>query len=541
MAIPGLKLSDLKTETQVDQPTQKTTFSLSDLKQGVETKEPSYFQRVKESFVPSAIQYGKDIVQPFLNPIQTAKDLGTLGKGIYELATPGEQPEEKVAKAVGQYFVDRYGSLEAVKESFAKDPVGVLGDASLILTGGTALAAKTAGKTSKLTKALEIAADYTDPIVGGVKTTSKVGSAVASAVSPKLSKIPSQVASMTTGVSPLAYETAYQAGKAGGEQQKAFVDALKGMTEPDKVVTDTINALKEVSKTTKQTYKIGKQELKLETKPIDFKPISESVVDFELGRTFEGQLDLSDIGQSKLKRVKEIIGEWEKNPKLHNAKGLDQLKRRIDNEYPPGIKPGDDAVVVTEIRNKIKDAIIKQVPEYADVMKIYEEAINLERQMMKELSVNNKSNAGTILRKLQSLMKQNGDVNFGNRLNIIKNLEEVEGVTILPQLSGFALQQYLPSGLQKGLSGTVALGAGITGNLPTYAMTLPFQSPRIMGSGFNIAGQMAKKMGDIGESSVLQKYGPMILRTPTRVSRPMGLLQTQVQEEQNRQGLLGGQ
>lgn len=541
MAIPGLKLSDLKTDTQVDQPNQKTTFSLSDLKQGVELKEPSYFQRVKESFVPSAIQYGKDIVQPFLNPIQTAKDLGTLGKGIYQLATPGEQPEEKVAKAVGQYFVDRYGSLEAVKESFAKDPVGVLGDASLILTGGTALAAKTAGKTSKLTKALKIAADYTDPIVGGVKTTSKVGSAVASVVSPKLSKIPSQVASMTTGVSPLAYETAYQAGKAGGEQQKVFVDALKGMTEPDKVVTDTINALKEVSKTTKQTYKIGKQELKLETKPIDFKPISESVVDFELGRTFEGQLDLSDIGQSKLKRVKEIIGEWEKNPKLHNAKGLDQLKRRIDNEYPPGIKPGDDAVVVTEIRNKIKDAIIKQVPEYADVMKIYEEAINLERQMMKELSVNNKSNAGTILRKLQSLMKQNGDVNFGNRLNIIKNLEEVEGVTILPQLSGFALQQYLPSGLQKGLSGTVALGAGITGNLPTYAMTLPFQSPRIMGSGFNIAGQMAKKMGDIGESSVLQKYGPMILRTPTRVSRPMGLLQTQVQEEQNRQGLLGGQ
>ena len=45
MAIPGLKLSDLKTDTQVDQPNQKTTFSLSDLKQGVELKEPSYFQR----------------------------------------------------------------------------------------------------------------------------------------------------------------------------------------------------------------------------------------------------------------------------------------------------------------------------------------------------------------------------------------------------------------------------------------------------------------------------------------------------------------
>lgn len=541
MGLSDLKLSDLKDTTKVEEPNKKTTFTLSDLQQGTQQEEPSYFQRVAQNIIPSAVQYGKDIVQPILHPIETAQDIATLGKGIYYLATPGEQPEEKVAKAVGQYFVDRYGSVDAVKESFAKDPVGILGDVSLILTGGSGLAAKTVGQASKLTKALKIAADYTDPVIAGVKTTSKVGTAVASAVGPKLSKIPSQAASMTTGVSPVAFETAYQAGKEGGEKQKAFVDALNGMSDPEKVVSDTVNALKEISKTTKQTYKIGKQELKLETKPIDFKAINDSIFDFESKKTYKGKIDLSDAGQAKLKRVKEIVAEWESNPELHNAKGIDQLKRRIDNEYPTGINPGDESVVITEIRNKIKDAILKQVPEYAPVMKVYEEAINLERQIYKELSIGNKNNAGTILRKLKSLMKQNGDVNFGNRLNIIKNLEEVEGVQILPQLSGFALQPVFPTSLQKSISGGAGVVAAMTGNLPTYAMTLPFQSPNIMGRTFNVAGKIAKGAGDIGQSSVVQKYGPILARTPTRVTRPMGLLQSEIEEAKNNYGLLGGQ
>ena len=59
----------------------------------------------------SALQFGKDLVTPLLHPIETAKSLKDLGVGVYQLFTPGVQPNEELAKAVGNYFVNRYGNL----------------------------------------------------------------------------------------------------------------------------------------------------------------------------------------------------------------------------------------------------------------------------------------------------------------------------------------------------------------------------------------------------------------------------------------------
>ena len=56
-----------------------------------------------------------------------------------------------------------------------------------------------------------------------------------------------------------------------------------------------------------------------------------------------------------------IVKEFEKNPKLHNAKGLDILKRRIDAEYPTGLNVGDSGVVVTELRNLVKSKISDKI------------------------------------------------------------------------------------------------------------------------------------------------------------------------------------
>ena len=81
---------------------------------------------------PSAAQFGKDIVQPFIHPIQTVKDLGALGQGIYGLFIPGEQANEDVARAVGEYFADRYGGIDNIKRTFASDPVGFIADATVI-------------------------------------------------------------------------------------------------------------------------------------------------------------------------------------------------------------------------------------------------------------------------------------------------------------------------------------------------------------------------------------------------------------------------
>ena len=93
----------------------------------------------------SALQYGKDIFTAVTDPIGTAKSIGELGLGIIQLAIPGEQASEQQAKAVGQYFANRYGGMENLKKTIATDPVGFLGDASVLLTGGASIAGKVGG------------------------------------------------------------------------------------------------------------------------------------------------------------------------------------------------------------------------------------------------------------------------------------------------------------------------------------------------------------------------------------------------------------
>ena len=55
----------------------------------------------------SAKKFAIDTITPLLSPIETAKNLVELGKGIYNLYTPGEQPSEEAARAVGKFYYDR--------------------------------------------------------------------------------------------------------------------------------------------------------------------------------------------------------------------------------------------------------------------------------------------------------------------------------------------------------------------------------------------------------------------------------------------------
>lgn len=99
----------------------------------------SVLSRAKQNFVPSSKQLIKDTVEMITNPVQTAKSLYELGSGIVQLAIPGEQGNEDTARAVGQHFADRYGSIEKAKETFATDPAGFAVDALGVITGGASL------------------------------------------------------------------------------------------------------------------------------------------------------------------------------------------------------------------------------------------------------------------------------------------------------------------------------------------------------------------------------------------------------------------
>ena len=85
-----------------------------------------YGKDVASNIPGSALQFGKDMLTPILHPIQTATSFYDLGKGLVQLAIPGEQGSEAKARAVGQFFAERYGGLDKLKETFRTDPVGAM-------------------------------------------------------------------------------------------------------------------------------------------------------------------------------------------------------------------------------------------------------------------------------------------------------------------------------------------------------------------------------------------------------------------------------
>ena len=101
-----------------------TIESLEDLKKQKQAESPatSYALETAYNIPSSTAKFVRDTIEPILSPIDTAKSVIELGKGIYNLSTPGEQPSEATARAVGKYFYDRYGgeNLNQVKANISK-------------------------------------------------------------------------------------------------------------------------------------------------------------------------------------------------------------------------------------------------------------------------------------------------------------------------------------------------------------------------------------------------------------------------------------
>ena len=434
----------------------------------------------------SAVKYAEDLITPITDPVGTAKGLYSFTSGLVQLAIPGEQADEKTVKAVGDYFVKRYGSLDGFKNAVANDPVGVIGDVSIVLTGPAQLTSKLPGLAGNISQKVANVGSAIDPL--------NIAAQAGKGVKTGLTEGVPAVVGMTTGAGKEAIQTAYDAGRAGGEVDQRFVDNMRGLETPGAVVDDAAAALRTLRDQRNNNFVTSKQALELEKQKIDFSTLSNEVEDWARGFDFEfdqgspgyqvergAVSELSKAGQAKLQEVQRLINDWAQSPALHNAKGLDILKRRIDNEYPTGINPGDSAVVVAQARDMIKRKILEEVPGYAAVMKPYEEAVRLEREMQRALSLNNAASADTALRKLQSVMRNNVNANFGSRLRLVEKLEEAGDYFLLPRIAGQSLSSITPRGLQAVTAG----GAGITGLSgmanPATLAALPAFSPRIMG------------------------------------------------------------
>jgi hypothetical protein len=115
----------------------------------------------------SALKFGSDIAQPFIHPIDTIENIGNVGHGLAQklgVAPEGGHEDEVYADAVGKFFANRYGSMEALKKTLAEDPVGFAGDLSMLLTGGETALGRVPGLVGRLGEVAGTVGRAVDPI-----------------------------------------------------------------------------------------------------------------------------------------------------------------------------------------------------------------------------------------------------------------------------------------------------------------------------------------------------------------------------------------
>ena len=124
-------------------------------------------------------------------------------------------------------------------------------------------------------------------------------------------------------------------------------------------------------------------------------------------------------------------------------------------------------------------------------MKGYSESSDLIKEIERTLSLGDKASADTAMRKLQSLMRNNVNTNYGQRLSLAQELSNAGGKDLMPALAGQAMNSLTPRGLQ-GASNvpTAYLAYGAGGPALAVADVLS-SSPRVVGETAYKYGQMA--------------------------------------------------
>jgi hypothetical protein len=130
---------------------------------------------------------------------------------------------------------------------------------------------------------------------------------------------------------------------------------------------------------------------------------------------------------------------------------------------------------------------------YKKAMGEYETAIQLEDEIKKALSLNDKASADTAIRKLLSITRNNVQTNYGTRIEMVKALEESGGADIIPKVAGISMNPIAPRGLGARSVATLNLAsAPVTGGVPWQLGTLPFQSPRLVGEVAHTTGKASR-------------------------------------------------
>ena len=357
-------------------------------------------------------------------------------------------------------------------------------------------------------------------IPGAVKLAGEAGKLTSKAAA----TVAKNALGLSTGAGAETFGTAYRAGKEGGT---SFLDNMRGNVPMTDVLDGAKDALSKMRLERGNQYRSGMVDIAKDKSVIDFTPIEKAVNSLQQMGSFKGQV-INKNAAGTVDEISNVVNQWKglDPAEYHTPEGLDALKKAIGDIRDatqfgtPGRKSADTAY------NAVKAQIDLQAPTYAKVMKDYSQASETLSEIERALSLGNKAAADTSMRKLQSLMRNNVNTNYGNRLNLAKTLES-NGADILPAVAGQSASSWTPRGLQ-GLAATGASVASFAN--PATLAALPFTSPRLMGElsyGLGAmnrgAGNMVNKVGGVSPSLLgqtpqglldMEQFRPLLSAVP---------------------------
>ena len=454
-----------------------------------------------ESEEQQAFEYEGRQVESMSGPSQflagvgnTVMDIGRGAVQIYGNPAPNEfGGVEDVAQS------------KALREELNKSGAGMAGNivgavAPAVMTGGTSFPAvmasgaaygalqPTEGGDNKLTRAANIA-------TGAASGAAGVG------VGKIIEKIPNALAWMVgnlgTHTGGESLKQAAKAGAAGGKKAESFLENMRNAdANYSGVVDDMKGALGNMRQQMGDAYRQGMASVKADRTILDFQPIKKAVDDsFSIGVSSGGHV-MNPSAANVQKEIAKQVKIWEKgNPMLdHTAQGMDELKRTVGNIRDKTDFGTPERVVADRAYNSIKDQIIKQAPQYKDVMTKYEKYIGQIDEITRTLSLGDKAAKDTAMRKALSLTRNNANTNYGNRLKLAQELEQSGAPNLMSDLSGQALNTWTPRGLG-GMIASGTAGYGLASMNPAIAPLLAMQSPRLMGEAAYYAGKLGSRTG----------------------------------------------
>jgi len=439
------------------------------------------------------------LVEALSNPAQTARGIADVAAGGFYNAMPAivqrginaievnpaaQQRAIQTANVVGQDFAKTYGTGEGFKQAAQEDPFRILSDVSMLAGGAGAglKAANIGAKTTQAGNVLSTASNVLNPVTQAIAATKAVGKGAKTIGKGYLA------AKSGVGMEPIE-----QAIKAGAEGNQTFLENMRDKVPSLQVLDDAKSNLAQMNADKMKEYRSGMVNIKNDKTVLDFTGIDNALKNAESMAYYKGKVK-DQTAVNVLEDMRKKVADWKNSDpaEYHTPEGMDALKQTLYESFGKLAREEKTAYAAgKQVYDSVKSEIGKQAPTYAQVMKGYSESSDLINEIERTLSLGDKASADTAMRKLQSLMRNNVNTNYGQRVSLAQELSKSGGIDLMPALAGQAMNSLTPRGLQGASNVPTAYLAYGAGGPALAAADVLSSSPRVVGETAYKYGQMA--------------------------------------------------